>query len=72
MTKQRETFETQMRATAASIELEAEIKHFEAACTRGAFAQAEIHRQKARDLLDSMLDLKSEAISAVLAAGRLT
>lgn len=65
-----EIFNKHMLAAAANVDLEAAIKNFEAARTRGDTASAEVFRQRAHDLLDSHLDLKAEAIEAVLAVGR--
>lgn len=59
----------QLLAQAAWLEMEGAIKAIEAAALRGD-REAEISaRQKAHDMLDSHLDMKCEALVAVLKAG---
>lgn len=64
-----EIIRNSMLATAAWLELEACIKSVEAAVMRGDGASAAAARQKAHDMLDSHLDLKSAALIETLRAG---
>lgn len=67
---QHDIFKTAMLATAATMDMEAAVKNFEAARTRGDIQGAELHRQRAHDMLDSVLDLKAVAIDATTALGK--
>lgn len=61
-----------MLAQAAWLEMESAIKSMEAAIMRGDGPGVEASRQKAHDMLDSHLDMKSSAMVNVLKAGGAT